>query len=74
VASYVCMIYGKDDKVLTVETFKRENDEATMAESEAIATSCAGCRGYELWSSGHKVASNLPRHGAPSQYERFANR
>ena len=72
--SYVCMIYGKDDKVVAVENFDREDDAGAMAEAEAIATSKVGCRGYELWNGGKKVASSLPKAGQPSAHERFPNK
>ena len=32
--SYICMVFARDDKVLRVETFEREND--TMAAQDAL--------------------------------------
>ena len=72
--SYVCMIYGKDDQVITVEGFDRPVDAAAVTEAEAIATSNVGCRGYELWKGGKKIATSLPKAGQPSAHERFPNK
>lgn len=62
---YVCLIYSKEDKVLTVEGFNRADDDAAIREATAIATANVGCRGYELWRGGKKVATTLPKAGLP---------
>jgi hypothetical protein len=63
--SYICMIFARDDTVLKVETFVREDDVQAEREAVAIMTSTQDTRGYELWSGGKKVSAHLTKRTSP---------
>jgi hypothetical protein len=60
---FVCLIIGNDDAVLHVQTFEnRTVNEAVLAgRSEAVIR--VQCRGFQLWSGGKMVYSQLGRNG-----------
>ena len=65
VPSYICMIFSRDDRVLKVENFERDNDEQAEREAMAIMTSVRDPRGYELWRGGRKIAAHLTKRTSP---------
>ena len=62
---YVCMIYDKDDKVISVENFDGLDDHGAAIVAASLTTRFPHSRGFELWSGGQKIASSLPKVGGP---------
>ena len=64
-ADYTCMIFGKDDAVLKVQSFASNALPDAIKEAVAMTLATEGTRGFQLWSAGKVVHSRLTKKGIP---------
>ena len=61
---FTCLVFGRDDKVLDVHSFNRPLLGDAIKEATALALSVEDTRGFQLWSAGKVVCSQLSKGGA----------
>ena len=56
---YVLILYDGRDDVRRAEVLSNESESGAVEQAHRTALAAPGYNGYELWHSGHKVASHF---------------
>ncbi len=62
-SDYICLIFGRDDAVLAVHSFAQPDLNEAIRNAVALTLCVRDTRGFQLWSGGKIVSSQLSKGG-----------
>ncbi len=66
-ADFICLVFGRDDQVLDVHTITCPALADAIGEATRITQGIKQTRGFQVWSGGKVVCSQLAKGGADWQ-------